>query len=102
MSANDHTAHIDGQGRKVCAAAATPEQLVAADTPCREVAVTALDTNTDKVAIGFSTLVRADAGSQAGIILVAGEKASIPCTNVRNLWLDVKVNGEGVAFAYKT
>ncbi len=102
MSANDYTAVSDGQGRKVCAAAATPERLTTDIIPCREVAITALATNTDKVAIGFSNAVRADAASEAGIVLAAGEKTSIPCTAVGNLWLDVAVNGEGVAYAYKT
>lgn len=86
-------------GRKTVAAFGTAERLVAAFTECEWVVVTALETNTGYVAVGGSTTLAA-AGSQAGILLSAGQSASIPVASVHLVYVDSRVNGEGVSFVY--
>ncbi len=88
-------------GRKTVTAAGTAERLVAAFTECEWVLVTALDTNTGYVAVGGSTTLAA-AGSQAGALLSAGQSASIPVFSVHKVFVDSRVNGEGVSYVYGT
>lgn len=97
---NPGTARSNGEGSKNVAAAGTPEKLLAASTPCSEVAVTARPGNTGKIAVGFSAAVRAAAGGEVGAILSPGDTISVPVGNVNQVYIDATVNGEGVSFLF--
>lgn len=96
MSVGLPTAIADG--RKVVAAAATAETLVATSTPCSAVIVQALSTNTDEVAIGGSTVIAASGATRRGLILTPGRSVPIAIDDAVKLFVDSKVNGEGVTF----
>lgn len=83
-------------GQKTVTAAGTAEQLAASRVIDGPVMVKALAANTDKVYIGQ---VSGDVSSANGLELAAGEVVIF--SNVGNLaeiWLDVAVGGEGVAW----
>lgn len=68
-----------------------------ASLACRWVLVTALKTNTDVVAVGGSGVVAAS-GSIKGQPLSPGESVSLPVDNASKVFVDARVNGEGVSF----
>lgn len=98
INANPDPSVAGGQGEKVLAAAATPETIVAASTPCRMLIITAKPTNTDKIAYGFSNAVNANGSN--GALLAAGQSVSLPVADALLIWLDAAVNGEGVSYTY--
>lgn len=85
-------------GRKTVASAGTAVAL-AASTACKWVAITALLTNTQPVAIGGSGVL-ATSGSRTGVVLNPGEAWEFPIDNLSKVFVDAGVNGEGVSFAY--
>lgn len=89
---------ITGQGRKVSTTVGTAVAL-AASTTIKWVLVTALATNTDRVAVGAAGVL-ATVGSQTGIGLAPGQAVLVPATNLANVYVDVRVSGEGVTYAY--
>lgn len=91
---------LAGDGRKTVTTAGTAVAL-AASTACKWVCATALPSNTDKVAVGTSTVLAAT-GSSRGFVLAPGQAASFEAANLANVYVDSRVNGEGVAFAYGT
>lgn len=87
-----------GNGTKVLTAAATPEQLVGASTPCRSVVIAAKPGNTGRIAYGFTNSVNADGTN--GAFLAANEKVSLPVADLQLVWLDAAVDGEGVSYTF--
>lgn len=85
--------------RKTVTTPGTAVALVATSTPCREVMVTALITNSSYVAIGGSAVL-CTAGSEKGVFLAPGQGAVLSVNNVALLYLDALVAGEGVSFNY--
>lgn len=85
-------------GRKVVAVAGTAEVL-ASDTPCKEVIIMAETDNTDVVAIGASTVV-ADLTTRQGIALFAGSSITLTIDNLSKVFIDAVVSSEGVTFIY--
>lgn len=83
-------------GRKTVASTGTAE-AIRGTLACKWVTVTALKTNTSDVYVGGSGVV-ADAGSQTGIPLAAGEGVTIPVDDAAKVFVDVLVNSEGVTF----
>jgi hypothetical protein len=63
------------------------------------VIIKALLDNTDNVAVGASTVVAA-AGTARGIILAPGEVVEIRIDDLSKLYVDSRVNGEGVGYVY--
>jgi hypothetical protein len=91
-------------GRKVVATAGTAERLVSAasSTVVAWVGIMAETDNTGTVTVGGSTVVAAQA-TRRGIPLAAGEGTSISVAggiDLKDIWLDVTTNGDGVTFAY--
>lgn len=88
-------------GRKVVAAAGTPLALLAqsAASKCKWVIVTALNANTSPVAVGGAAVVAA-AGTETGVVLGPGDAVTIAVSDVSLVFVDSRVNGEGVSFAY--
>lgn len=87
-------------GKKATVTAGTRVQLVATVTPCRVVLITAKDANTDYVAVGGATVVAASGSTGAGILLAPGQSVTIGIDDLSKLYLDSRVNGEGIAYAY--
>lgn len=87
-------------GRKTVTTAGTAERLVATNTNCRQVDITALYENTDMVVIGDSTVV-ASAGTRRGTPLIAGQTISMDIDDLYNLYINSVVSGEGVSYTYK-
>lgn len=83
-------------GRRTVAVPGTAVALASSAT-CAWVAVTALASNTDRVAVG-GTGVLATAGSETGVQLVAGASVTIPTDDVASVFVDAVVGGEGVSF----
>ena len=87
--------------RKVVAAAGTPEAL--GTTAIIGVCIVAESDNTGNIAVGMSNAVRAAAGSQKGLaILAARESVFVPAQSLANVWIDASVSGDGVAFTAVT
>lgn len=97
----DHTTGSLGHGHKEVAATGTPEAL-AASTAAKWVMIQAYASNTGRVAIGGADTVSASAsaGTGTGVVLLAGEKVTLPVDNLADVYLAVSVNGEGVRYLY--
>jgi radical SAM superfamily enzyme YgiQ (UPF0313 family) len=87
-------------GRKVVAAAGTPERLVAANTTARKVTIMAEIDNSDYVVVGGSTVV-ASLSTRRGIPLTAGMSITLDINDLYEVWLDAVVSGEGVSYIYQ-
>lgn len=83
-----------GDGSKTVTAAGTAEAL-ATSTACKYVIITALESNTDTVWIGGSTV---EAGRGRPLVSLQSEKIDID--NLSKVYVDSEVNGEGVSFTY--
>lgn len=84
-------------GRKTVTATGNAEQFV--DLPCRYVIITALESNTDLVAIGGADVIAKADNTQNGILLSSRQNIRLDISNMNILWIDSVVSGEGVAFA---
>lgn len=82
-------------GRKTVTTAGTAVQLPGADVG--QVEVQALFANTGKIAVGGSG-VSAVAGSEAGILLSAGQTQTVDVSDLKEVWIDATVSGEGVTY----
>jgi len=87
-----------GDGRKVVTTAGTSVAL-ATSTPCREVTITALGTNTGTLVVGGTTVV-ASAGTRRGVALAAGASLTLQIDDLADIYIDSTVNGEGVSYLY--
>jgi len=85
-------------GRKAVAAAGTAERLTSTSAWCNILTVTAFEANTDIVAVGAST-VDATESTRNGLVLFAGQTEYISGrTDIKDVWVDSEVNGEGVTY----
>lgn len=83
-------------GRKTVSTAGSAV-AISASLACRWVCVTALKSNTDVVNVGGSGVLAA-AGSATGTPLSAGESVTIPISDASLVYVDSRVDGEGVSF----
>jgi len=90
-----------GDGRKVVAASATAERLINTRTVCSQVIITAETDNTGIISVGGSTVIGALA-TRRGTPLAASESVTFHFKNLRDIWLDTTVDGDGVTFTYIT
>lgn len=97
-------AFIIGDGRKTVTVAGTPEKLIDAQTACTKIEISALESNTDMVVVGSSSVVAGTAndagGTRRGTPLSAGQTYTVYIDYVDHLYLDAVVSGEGVSFTY--
>lgn len=85
-------------GRTTVTTAGTRVAL-ASSTACKNVAITAITSNTGIVVVGGSTVVAALA-SRRGTPLYAGDTICFDIDNLADVFIDSTVNGEGVTFTY--
>lgn len=86
--------------RTTVTSAGTRVQLTSTNTPCGWVLVTALTSNTSQVNVGGIDVVAATGATERGIPLLAGDSVKLPVTNASSLYIDSRVNGEGVIWQY--
>ena len=84
-------------GVKTVADAATPEALTSASTQVDFVDIQAHSSNTNPVTIGSSAVVHGTT-TQRGVKLNAGDTWTAYGVNLKDIYVDVGVNGEGVAW----
>jgi len=85
-------------GRTVVAAAGTAV-ILAADTKCQRVVLTAEVDNTGDVVVGGSTVIAALA-TRRGSPLAPGDSATFITNNLKNIYIDAMVSGDGVTYHY--
>ena len=88
-----------GDGRQVVATKANRVQLSATSTHVKKVEITALSTNTEAIAVGGVTVV-AEAGTETGKIIYATDSITIYADNLNKIYIDSRVDGEGVTYIY--
>lgn len=89
-----------GHGVKVVAAAGTDEAL-AASKNAKWVVIQAQTDNTGVIAVGASG-VDATVATGTGVALAAGESLSLPANDLKNIFIDATVSGDGVRYTYGT
>jgi hypothetical protein len=99
MGDTNYTYSSIADGRKATTTAGTAVALLSSATPCRLVRVKAFTDNSDMVAVGASTVLAA-AGSARGLMLAPGEEVEIRIDDVSKLYVDSRVNAEGVGYVY--
>ncbi len=78
--------------------AGTAVRLAGVETDAaKSVIVQALGTNTEPVVVGAST-VKAAAATIRGVELAAKQTISFDITDSAEIWVDSRVNGEGVSY----
>jgi hypothetical protein len=82
-------------GRKTVTTAGTRVQLP--EGHVGQVELQALKTNTGNIAVGGAAVVAA-AGSESGILLTAGQTETVDVTDLKDVWIDSTVSGEGVSY----
>jgi hypothetical protein len=87
-------------GRTTVTSAGTAVQLTATDTPVLWVTVTALTSNTSQINVGGSEVKAATGATERGIPLLAGDAVDFDVNNLTDVWIDSRVNGEGVTYVY--
>ena len=87
-----------GDGRQITTVAGTAKALAGA-TSCKRVEVQALFSNTQRLAVGGSTVVEA-VGSERGYILLPGSNKTFFVEDLADIYIDVQVSTEGVSFTY--
>lgn len=88
------TPRVLGHGAQTTNAATAV--VLASDTPCREVLVTAKPANTGYVYVGGSAV----SGTSYGKRLSAGESLAVSVNNLSKVYIDVSVSTEGVDYLY--
>ena len=88
-----------GHGVKTVTTAGTDVVLVSAVTFAKWIVIQAQTDNTGVVAVGASG-VDATVATGTGASLAAGEKITLPCENLTDIYIDATVSGDGVRFTY--
>ena len=87
-------------GRKAVTVAGTAEKLLASETFCYRIDISADLGNSNPVVIGGSAVVAAS-GSQKGVVLIPGNDPITILTNdVSKVWVDAQTSGDGACFTY--
>ena len=84
-------------GTKTVTSAGTRVQLSSTWAHCTEIAITALDTNTDNITVGDDQVVAAAVGRR-GMGLGAGQTEYLKNVNLTSIYIDSLVSGEGVSW----
>ncbi len=79
------------------ATAGTAVQLSTTSTFCKEVIITAEESNTDIVAVGSSS-VDATEATRNGTVLFAGQTLVLTVRNLVSVYIDTEVSSEGVSW----
>lgn len=86
-------------GRATVSTAGSAEAL-GSTTTIKKITVQAFTSNTDVIAVGASTVVAA-AGTERGVLLFPSQSAVLTNNDLADIFIDSRVNGEGVSFFYE-
>jgi len=90
--------------RKTVSTAGTREQLTTSDNAVLSVMIQALASNTSYVYVGDNTVSSTNGMELAagGFITISNTDDSFPGGEIslKDIWIDVAVNGEGVSYSY--
>lgn len=100
MGLLDHPASSIGGGRKVVTTAGTAVPLISTVASTNWVIVQAETDNTGKIAVGDSGVLAALTSQTRGVVLSAGESVTLPLSDLRQVYIDSTVNGDGVTYLY--
>jgi len=92
------TFHAIGHGVKTVTTAGTDVAL-ATTTIAKWVVIQAQTDNTGVIAVGAAG-VDATVATGTGVALAAGESLTIPVDDLKNIYIDSTVNGDGVRYTY--
>lgn len=87
-------------GRKTITSAGTAEALVSSTTTAKRVIISALTDNTDVCYIGNSAAKATD-NAEVGIPLYASNTIELYVADLKNIYIDARVSGEGVTYYYE-
>lgn len=87
-------------GRKTVSVAGNAEALIATETPCRNIHITALEQNKDIVVVGSVGVSAGTDATRTGVAIQGGETIVIEIDDVSKVYIDSVVSGEGVSFVY--
>ena len=90
-----------GHGVKTVASAGTDEALVSQITFAKWVTIQAQTDNTGVIAVGGAG-VDATVATGTGVALSAGAMVTIPCEDLKDIYIDATVTGDGVRYTYGT
>jgi len=90
-----------GHGLKTVTSAGTDEALVSQITWAKWVTIQAQTDNTGIIAVGGAG-VDATVATGTGVALVAGAMLTIPCEDLKDIYIDATVSGDGVRYTYGT
>jgi len=88
-----------GTGRAVVTTATTAVVVTSSNIPTAWVIIQAETDNTGTVAVGDSNVVAA-LTTERGTVLAAGESVTLPVSDLRQLYIDSTVSGDGVTYTY--
>lgn len=92
-------ATIIGSGRTVVSVAGTAVKIQNTSQVCREITITALDSNTDAIFVGGSDVL-ATAGSEKGLLLTPTGSVTIDIDDVSKIYVDARESGDAVTYTY--
>lgn len=87
-------------GRKTITSAGTAEALVSSTTTAKRVIISALTDNTDVCYVGNSAAKATD-NAEVGIPLYASNTIELYVADLKNIYIDARVSGEGVTYYYE-
>lgn len=86
-------------GRQIVTTGGTAVALAATSIPVLEIDITAETDNTGIIVVGASTVV-ASLATRRGTPLNAGDTFTIYNVDLKDVYLDTTVNGDGVTYTY--
>jgi hypothetical protein len=90
-----------GCGKKVIAKVSTPEVLVSTPTSYKKVVIAPLMSNVGAfVVIGNSTIVSTPVSSVNAVIVSTPNSITIQGDNLQEIYVGVRVDGDGVSYTY--
>lgn len=89
-----------GFGRTNVTTAGTRVALSADTSVVAEVTIISLTENTSQVNVGDISVVAATGSTQRGVPLLAGDSVTFRRVDMSKIYVDSRVNGEGVTYVY--
>jgi len=88
-----------GNGRGICNAAGTANQVTTTTTPCKVIIFTAETDNTGTIVLGGASIDETLA-SRSGTPLLAGDSTTMEIDDISKVYIDAATTGDGVTFTY--
>lgn len=96
---HNRDAPIKGQGVRTVTTTGTDVRLSETSIPAAWVLITAQEDNTSKISVGVAG-VDATIATGTGTPLDPGDSVQLTCNDLRDVYIDSLVSGEGVRYTY--